>query len=293
VIPTPFRDEKIDVPALQKITDRMVHAGVHGLWVLGVGGEQDALTDAEQDTVLRTVLGAHPAIPVSAGVTSPHPTEAIHRAQRASALGCANVFALQPLDPHDDPPKVVEYYRHLARTGIETVAYVDTGHWERHGVDGGAIIAGLDPLWDLPISGVKLACQDFRLWVALNANAVRRGLLVFTASGRLALAALASGAHGVVADDATVAPEWFVGLFDAWCAGDHTTARDIQSRMMEIGRLISATSIGGAKYALAEQGLCGADTRRAQSPNEPLRQKISAELHELGSWQAGTRRRSA
>lgn len=103
---------------------------------------------------------------MSAGVTAVQATAAVLRAERFARLGCAGVFALQPLSPTDDAAHVVEYYRRLTHTGMEIVAYVDTSVWERRGVDWSSIVVGMDRLWELPLAGVKLACQDFRLWVS-------------------------------------------------------------------------------------------------------------------------------
>jgi len=284
VIPTPFRHEnvdEIDVLALEKVIEQMASKKVHGLWVLGVGGEQDTLSDTEREIVLRTSLSGCAGLPVSAGVTSTRAAESLERARRFQELGCKSIFALQPVTSQSDGESVASFYQQLVDTGIETVAYIDTTPWEKQGCGVNAIISQLDPLWELSIAGVKLACSDFRIWVALNDRALRHGLLVYTASGRLAVAALALGAHGVIADDVTVAPDRFVELFEAWRKGDHATARELQYQVAEIGRLISEVSISGAKYALARQGLCAPDTRQPTAVDSNLGERIAAELNAL------------
>ena len=49
VVPTPLNDdETVDVPALRRIIERAVAGGVHGVWVLGSGGELPNLADKQR-----------------------------------------------------------------------------------------------------------------------------------------------------------------------------------------------------------------------------------------------------
>ena len=66
-IPTPLTsDETIDVPALRRLLELNIAAGVHGLWVLGTTGRFELVTDGEQrrlaEQVVEIVNGRLPLI---------------------------------------------------------------------------------------------------------------------------------------------------------------------------------------------------------------------------------------
>ncbi len=66
-IPTPFTsDETIDLPALRRLLELNLAAGVHGIWVLGTTGRFELVTDGEQrrlaEQVAEIVAGRLPLI---------------------------------------------------------------------------------------------------------------------------------------------------------------------------------------------------------------------------------------
>ena len=69
VSPTPFAaDGSVDADGLVAIVDACIDWKVDGITVLGVMGEVSALSDAERDIVLTSVLtAAHDRIPVAVG----------------------------------------------------------------------------------------------------------------------------------------------------------------------------------------------------------------------------------
>ena len=69
VSPTPFAsDGSVDADGLVALVDACVDWQVDGITVLGVMGEVSALSDAERDIVLTSVLtAAHDRIPVAVG----------------------------------------------------------------------------------------------------------------------------------------------------------------------------------------------------------------------------------
>ena len=57
VIPTPLNDdETLDAPAMRRILQRVLDAGVHGVWVLGSAGEMPDLEPARRRRVLETAV---------------------------------------------------------------------------------------------------------------------------------------------------------------------------------------------------------------------------------------------
>ena len=48
---TPFKDNQIDIPSLQKLVRGQLNGGIHGLIVLGTTGESPTLTYKEKKQI--------------------------------------------------------------------------------------------------------------------------------------------------------------------------------------------------------------------------------------------------
>lgn len=94
---TPFEDNHIHWPSLEKLLSHQLSSKIDGLVVLGTTGETPTLTDHEQSELLnfivRFVAGR---IPVIAGATSNSTPTAISLAQRAEAQGANMLLCATP-----------------------------------------------------------------------------------------------------------------------------------------------------------------------------------------------------
>lgn len=109
---TPFdADEKVDFPALKRVIDRSIDAGVNGLVAGGSTGEFAALTAAERldlvDTVIEHTAGRVPVIAQTGATTT---KEAIHFSQAAQESGADVLMVVTP------------YYEPISLS--ETVTYI-------------------------------------------------------------------------------------------------------------------------------------------------------------------------
>ena len=98
VVPTTFTDAgELDLQSQKRCVDFMIDAGSNGLCIHANYSEQFSLSDAERDTITRTVL-AHVAGRVPVIVTTSHYATSICAARSRSAqeLGAAMVMVLPP-----------------------------------------------------------------------------------------------------------------------------------------------------------------------------------------------------
>jgi 2-keto-3-deoxy-L-arabinonate dehydratase len=119
VVPTIFHDdETVDLDGTARVVDYLVDAGVDGLCVLANYSEQFSLTDAERDTIARTLLervaGRLPVI-----VTTSHYSVrvAAARSRAAQDLGAAMVMLMPPFFGATltvPGPAVIEYFKQVA-----------------------------------------------------------------------------------------------------------------------------------------------------------------------------------
>ncbi|SAK49443.1 dihydrodipicolinate synthase [Caballeronia temeraria] len=98
VAPTIFDDQgRLDLDGQKRAIDFMIDAGSHGVCILANFSEQFALSDAERDTVQRTVL-EHVADRVPVIVTTTHFSSRIcaERSRAAQDAGAAMVMIMPP-----------------------------------------------------------------------------------------------------------------------------------------------------------------------------------------------------
>jgi 2-keto-3-deoxy-L-arabinonate dehydratase len=119
VVPTIFHDdETVDLDGTARVVDYLIDAGVDGLCLLANYSEQFSLTDAERDTIARTLLrqiaGRLPVI-----VTTSHYSVrvAAARSRAAQDMGAAMVMLMPPFFGATLTvawPAVIDYFRQVA-----------------------------------------------------------------------------------------------------------------------------------------------------------------------------------
>jgi 2-keto-3-deoxy-L-arabinonate dehydratase len=119
VVPTIFHDdEAVDLDGTARVVDYLIDAGVDGLCLLANYSEQFSLTDAERDTIARTLL-EHVAGRLPVIVTTSHYSArtAAARSRAAQDMGAAMVMIMPPFFGATltvPGPAVIEYVKQVA-----------------------------------------------------------------------------------------------------------------------------------------------------------------------------------
>ncbi len=92
---TPFTaDDRVDVDSLRRYARTFLARGVTGFLAPAVAGEAEALTEAERELIVTTLLEeAAGRVPVIGGATDPDPAARLRHATRFITLGCQGVLA--------------------------------------------------------------------------------------------------------------------------------------------------------------------------------------------------------
>jgi 4-hydroxy-tetrahydrodipicolinate synthase len=107
-LPTPFRDGRLDIPALHALVDFHLERGSDGLVVIGTTGESPTLEDWERRAVIEAALGrARGRLPVIAGVGTNDTRTTVAHARTAAELGVDALLVVTP------------YYNRPTQRGLE------------------------------------------------------------------------------------------------------------------------------------------------------------------------------
>jgi 4-hydroxy-tetrahydrodipicolinate synthase len=247
-------DESVDEVGLRRQLDRLLAAGVHAIVPLGTAGEFAALSDeAKRDAITITVEQVAGRVPVVAGTGEPGTKRAVRITQMAAELGADAAMVVPPYYYRLDDAAVVAHYRTVAAEGgLPVILYNIPGMTK---VTLTPEIVG-QLVGEANIVGVKDSGGNLAFLQQVARQFGSESFSVVTGSDGLLFSSLAVGGDGCISPGANVAPEWFVGLWDAIREGRWTDAWTLQERILDLGAIYRYGAFpAGLKGALAALGI--------------------------------------
>lgn len=254
---TPLKADgyRIDGPAVNRLVDFLLAAGVSGLFVGGTTGEGVTLPAGERlylhETTMKAVAGR---VPVLVHVGANDTATALALTEHAASIQADAIVAVTPYfyPMHDDA--LLAYFQTLAQAAPQTPFFAyDIPQMAVNGISP-ALLRRLGAA--LPtLAGIKSSHANAQ-HVRQLVDSAPAGSIILAGNESIALGSLALGAHGLISGLATAVPEPFVALTRAFAAGDLTAARHHQRTVNELLPLLPAGArIGGIKQILNERGI--------------------------------------
>lgn len=289
-------DGEVDTGGLRALADRLIDAGVHGLFALGSTGEVAYLDDAQRDLALRAVVeAADGRVPVLAGAIDTTTTRVLRHAEAATEAGADAIVATAPFYTRTHPVEIADHFRRLhAAVPLPLFAYdIPVSVHTKLGAD--TVLALAE---DGTLAGCKDSSGDEAGLRRLLVAARKRGLLdrfsVLTGSELTVDGALLAGASGVVPGLGNVDPAGYLKLYADARAGRWAEAAAEQDRLAALFSLVDAgpedamgrnsSAIGAFKAALWLLGVI--DSPATAAPQVPLDDacvdRVRARLEEAG-----------
>ncbi|WP_130810443.1 dihydrodipicolinate synthase family protein [Olsenella sp. Marseille-P4559] len=245
---TPFRRDEgqtIDYEAGEQLVERLVAAGVSGIFAFGSNGEFHVCTPDERIGFSRFVVErAAGRVPVYVGTGSCSTREAVEMSKRAEDAGASAVSVVNPYFLRVSDAEVVGHYEAVAEgVGIPVLMYnIPRCTGANLSPEVVARVAEVDN-----VRGVKDSSGSMANLAAYVEAARGRGVDVLVGSDGMISAAHALGASGAVAGTANLIPGVVVGLWRALEAGDAGAAARLQA---EVGPLRDVLHMGSVPQAL-------------------------------------------
>lgn len=277
-------DDTIDVGATQRVVERLLGDGVHGLVMLGTVGEGNALDRDEKGALLSAVAEvARGRAPVIAGVAHYTTAGAVALARAARDAGADGLMVLPPMVYLPTSCELEAHFRAVAQaTDLPVMIYNNPASYH--------VTVPVDlfvRLLDQPnIIAVKESADDTRRFTDLI-NAVGSEYLLFAGLDDMAFEALALGAIGWVSGLTNAFPRESVALFERLQQGDLTGARAIYRWFMPLLHLDAQPDLVQS-IKLAEE-LMERGSERVRLPRLPLAADARARVIELVKQAVKTR----
>ncbi|GAB3945734.1 dihydrodipicolinate synthase family protein [Corynebacterium tapiri] len=285
-------DRSLDLVSYQRQIDRLIDAGVDGLFILGSTGEVAFSTvERRREIIAASVDAIAGRVPCLVGVVDTQTDRVIEHIKTAEEFDIAGVVATAPFYALGGIPQIEQHFRLLrAATELPIYAYdIPVCVHTKLPVDL-LISLALDGV----LQGVKDSSGDdvaFR-YLSLANRRAGKPLSLLTGHEVCVDAAYMAGADGCVPGLGNVDPDAYVRQWRAYQEGDWETVRTEQDRLAELMRVAmvarSATGfgagVGGFKTALACMGIFA--TNQMPEPVSRLQgedvQRVEDILAELG-----------
>ncbi len=283
---TPFRNDRmLDEPALRRLVQRQIKAGINFLVPCGTTGESPTLTHEEHLRVVEiTMEEAQGKTPVLAGAGGYNTAEVIHLARELKAMGANGILSVTPYYNKPTQEGLYQHYKAIAAAvALPIVIYSVQGRTGVN-VEPGTLkrLAEIDN-----IVGVKEASGNIGQQAAVL-NAVPERFAVLSGDDAITIPLIALGGKGLVSVVANEIPAETTELVQAALRGDFAKARELQRRyfaLMEVN-FVESNPIP-VKYAMSQMGLLEPVWRLPMvPPSDASRAKIDAVLQSLKMFES-------
>ena len=269
-------DHELDVPSFERLINRMIDAGVDGLFFLGSSGEVVFSTDERREQIIKEAVRiVDHRVPVLVGIIDTETERVLAQGKKAQALGADALVATCPFYALQGMAEVEEHFRILhEELDLPIFAYdipvcVHTKlPWK--------LLAKLGA--EGVLAGVKDSSGDdvsFRYLVQANEKN-GHPLTLLTGHEIVVDGAYLGGADGSVPGLANVIPVPYVEQWKAAEAGDWVRVKELQDQINEVSHIFDVTSgvqgyaggVGAFKCALNLMGVF--DSSQMPRPVKPL-----------------------
>lgn len=274
-------DDKINEPALRRLTNHLIEGGAHGLFAVGSQGEFWALSADEKQQVWEVVVEeTNGRVPVYAGTAAVTTHETIALTRLAEKAGVDAVSILTPFFVSPSEDELYNHYRAIGEsTSLPILLYSNPA---RTGVKvSPGLLARLAKIEN--IVGIKDSSGDLQL-TAEYIRVAPPDFAVLMGRDTLIFAALLYGAKGAIAATANVVPALVVSIYERFKAGDMEGARSAQEALAPLRLAFSwGTFPVVIKEALDLMGMEGGPARAPVGPmSDKKREQLASVLRGLG-----------
>lgn len=259
---TPLSDpDCLDHEGLERLVEHILKGGVHGLFILGTTGEGPSLSYRLRRELISAVCQqVADRVPVLVGVTDSAFVESVAIGQHAMEAGASALVAAPPPYFSTSQEELLGYFRRLASAVPLPLLLYNMPTHTKVFIEAETVRAAAD----VPgIVGLKDSSGNMTYFHMARALVGERPDFSFLVGPEELLAeTILLGGHGGVNGGANLAPELYVGLYDAACRQDLAQVRLLHQKIIQLSRLLysvggrGSSMLSGLKCALNLQGIC-------------------------------------
>lgn len=261
---TPFRNEKIDYPAMGRLVEWQLKNGVDALVVCGTTGEASTLTGKERVQLTHFVVDlVDGRVPVLAGTGSNNTRFTTELSKEMEAIGADGLLVVTPYYNKCTESGMITHYETIAdNVGIPMILYSVKS---RTGVN--ITPQAVKILKDHPrIVGIKEASGDISQ-VCEMAQYIDDDFNIYSGNDDMAIPIMSLGGLGCISTVSNIIPKRYSDMLHAWLDGDvqHAAAEQIALKPL-IDAVFAEVNPIPLKAALNIMGKCELEYRLPLCP---------------------------
>lgn len=270
---TPFLDNAVNYPLLERLLKRQIDAGISAVVLAGTTGEAPTLTDEEKiDMFSRAKSFAGNNCTIICGTGSNSTAHAVELSTAAEEAGADALLIVSPYYNKATDEGLVAHYVAIAHAvSIPIILYNVPG---RTGVD--IPVSVYRRLSYIPnIVGVKEAGNDITKIIRIQ-NECTKDFYIWSGNDAFAVPTVALGGKGLISVVSNVFPKETAAMVNAAVDGDFDTAADIQCKLQPmVDLLFSEVNPIPIKAAMGYIGFdCGGCRLPLTTPSEITRKRL-------------------
>ncbi len=279
---TPFRDGKIDYPALEKIIEKQIAGGIDGIIPMGTTGESPTVSFEEhREFIGRVVQLVNKRVPVVAGTGANSTEEAVWLSREAQEAGVDGVLQVNPYYNKPTQQGLVAHFEKVAKSiKIPVILYNIPG---RTGVN--FLPESVKELADRApnVLAMKEATGDIAQMMRLHEICGDR-LTLLSGDDNLLLPVLSIGGKGVISVLSNIVPADVKKVVTLFNKGDMAGARAQFYRLLPLCRaMFLETNPIPVKAAMEMAGHCGGELRLPMTTiSDENRARLKKALQDFG-----------
>ena len=285
---TPLLDnDKLDIDGLERLIERLIKGGVHGLFILGTTGEAQSISYRLRHEMIKETCRINAGrLPVLVCISDTSIVESIHLAHVGAECGASAVVSAPPYYFAPGQPELAEFYEDLIpQLPLPIFLYNMPSHTKVNFAPATIQRIARNP----QVVGFKDSSANAVYFQSvMYAMKDRQDFAMLVGPEEITAECVLLGGNVVINGGANMFPELYVDLYHAAVARDMETVSRLQPLVMQISSSIytvgqhGSSYLKGLKCALSLLGVCddfvAAPFHRF---NVPEREKIRKALEAL------------
>ena len=255
---TPFKNNKLDEKAFEKIIKFQIENGIDGIVPCGTTGESPTLSHDEHNRLVEMAVQiANKKVKVMAGTGSNSTSEAVSMTNHAKKIGVDSCLIVTPYYNKPTPDGIYQHFKELNKCGIPLIIYNIPGRSVINISDQNlARIAELEN-----VIGIKDATGDLARVASLRLL-IKKDFLYLSGEDATAVGFNAMGGNGIISVSSNLLPKMVSDLQKSTANGDYKQALNIQDKLTEFhSTMFCETNPIPVKYGASLMGLCQSEIR--------------------------------
>jgi len=276
---TPFKNNKIDKNALEKIIEMQYNGGVDGIVPCGTTGESPTLSHDEHNEVIEICTKiSKKKLKIMAGTGSNSTEEAVIMTKHAKKAGVDSCLIVTPYYNKPNQEGIYQHFKELNKCNIPLILYNIPGRSVINITD--ETIAKIAKLEN--VIGIKDATGDLARIASLRLL-IKKDFLYLSGEDSTAVGFNAMGGNGIISVTANIAPKMISDLQKATISGNYKIALQIQDSLTNLHMaMFCETNPIPVKYAVSLLKICSHEKRLPLcQPSESSQIRIKNELKKL------------